>query len=149
MPRVSPEILAWARETAGLTPDQAVRKLDIKDARGVSAIERLAAYEAGEAVTRPLLVRMAKHYRRPLVAFYMGAPPRRGDRGEDFRVLPEGQHKTADALVDALIRDIRARQSMVKSVLQEDEETSPLPFIGSLGIGNGVGAALASIRRTI
>jgi len=149
MPRISPKILTWARETAGLTPEQAVQKLDIKDARGVPAVQRLAAYESGESITRPLLVKMAKQYRRSLVTFYMQAPPRRGDRGEDFRTLPVGQHRTADALVDALVRDIRARQSMVKSVLEEDEDTRDLPFVGSIKLSSGVGNALASIRRSI
>ena len=43
MPRINPEILVWARETAGLTPEEAVKKLGIADAHGVVAIDRLAA----------------------------------------------------------------------------------------------------------
>jgi Zn-dependent peptidase ImmA (M78 family) len=149
MPRVSSTVLAWARETAGLTREEAVRKLDIKDARGVSAVERLASYEAGEPVTRPLLVRMAKQYRRPLVAFYMQQPPKTGDRGEDFRTLPVGQHRGDDPLVDALIRDIRARQNIVRSIMEDDEDIPSLAFIGSLKLSSGIGNAVASIRRTI
>ena len=55
MPNVNPEILLWARETAGLTPENAGAKLGIRDARGVSALDRLAALEAGDAApTRPM-----------------------------------------------------------------------------------------------
>ena len=62
MPRVQHEILEWARETAALTREQAVKKLQIKDARGVNPVDRLAALETGtDAPTRPLLVKMAKH----------------------------------------------------------------------------------------
>ena len=85
MPNVNPEILRWARETAGLTLEDAVQKLKISKARGVPALDRLAALEAGEeAPTRPMLVKMAKQYRRPLLTFYMSAPPRKADRGQDF-----------------------------------------------------------------
>lgn len=71
MPRVNPEILRWARETAGLSPAEAVRKLSLREARGVAPTDRLAALESGEVEpTRPMLVKMAKQYRRPLLTFY-------------------------------------------------------------------------------
>lgn len=149
MPRVNPEILTWARETAGLTPEQAVAKLDIADARGVPALERLATIETGEiAPTRALLVRMAKQYRRPLIAFYLSSPPPKGDRGEDFRTLPIGHSGAADALLDALIRDIRARQRMVRSVLEDEDETDRLPFVGSLSMSDGAAAVVASYAES-
>ena len=43
MPKVNPEILIWAREAAGLSRADAARKLQIRDARGVKAADRLAA----------------------------------------------------------------------------------------------------------
>lgn len=149
MPSVQPAILVWARETAGFTRELAAEKLGIGDARGVSGVERLARIESG-AVTlkRPLLLKMAKLYRRPLVTFYMGAPPRRGVRGEDYRTLPE-RSTESEPLIDALVRDVRARQSMVRAVLADEDEAEPLPFIGSMSMRDGVGDVLASIRRTL
>ena len=86
VPQLNPAILSWARETAGLTPEAAVTKLGLGDARGVEAIDRLAALESGEAVpTRAMLSKMARQYRRPLVTFYLARPPRRSDWGKDFR----------------------------------------------------------------
>src|SRR6202035_4579775 len=135
--------------TAGLSPSEAVEKLGIGNARGVSAVDRLATLEAGEVEpSRQLLLKMALHYRRPLVTFYMSAPPRKGDRGEDFRNIPD-RHTDAEALVDALVRDFRARQSMVRDVLVDEEEAKPLPFIGSMTMDDGVGAVLASIRQIV
>jgi Zn-dependent peptidase ImmA (M78 family) len=149
MPKVSHDILRWARETAGLDASKAVDKLGIGNARGVSALDRLAAIEAGVAEpTRPLLLKMAQHYRRPLVTFYMSAPPRKGDRGEDFRNIPD-RRTHSESLVDALVRDIRARQRMARDVLGDDPDTAPLPFIGSMAMKDGVGAVLASIRQII
>jgi Zn-dependent peptidase ImmA (M78 family) len=91
---------------------------------------------------------MTQHYRRPLVAFYMTAPPRKGDRGEDFRSVPN-RHTDSEKLVDALVRDVRARQATVRDILLDDEEAEPLPFVGSMTMRDGVGAVLASIRQTI
>ena len=150
MPKVNPHILIWARDTAGLTIKEATEKLDLNQARGVSAVDRLAALEAGEQEpTRPMLVKMAKQYRRPLLTFYMSAPPRKGDRGQDFRTLPEDHSMADEALLDVLIRDIRARQSMIRAVLEAEEETEPVQFVGTARMSEGVSAVLASIRETL
>jgi hypothetical protein len=66
MPIVRPEILVWARETAGLSIDEATAKLGINDARNVAAADRLKALEANAvAPSSPLLLKMSKVYRRP------------------------------------------------------------------------------------
>ena len=128
MPRVKPEIMVWAREAAGLAPEDAVQKLGIKEARGIAPVDRLAALESGEVEpTRPLLVKMAMAYRRPLVTFYMSRPPAKGDRGEDFRTLPEDYAVEADAILDTLLRDVRARQIL------EVRDTADRTLRGRLG----------------
>ena len=150
MPDVNPEILRWARETAGLDPKEAVEKLRLRATRGRSALERLAALEAGDyKPSRAMLVRMARHYRRPLLAFYLSAPPRRGDRGQDFRTLPESYSGADDALLDVLIRDVRARQSMVRALMEDEEEVELLPFISSLKLSDPPSIFVKSIRSTL
>ncbi|MBK9656378.1 MAG: helix-turn-helix transcriptional regulator [Rhodanobacteraceae bacterium] len=149
MPAINPNILIWARETAGLSIDDAAEKLGIAEARGVSPLDRLRAYESGEQpLSRTTLVKMSKIYRRSLLTFYLDAPPRKGDRGEDFRTLPS-QHTADEPLVDALLRDIRARQSMVRTLLEEDDDAEALPFIGSMSVSAGVPQVLSSIQSTI
>src|SRR5262245_20669918 len=91
MTRVNPAMLQWARETAGLDLQAAADKIDLRATRRTAAPERLAALEAGaEEPSRALLLRMAKQYHRPLLTFYLAQPPRKGDRGQDFRTLPDG-----------------------------------------------------------
>jgi Zn-dependent peptidase ImmA (M78 family)/transcriptional regulator with XRE-family HTH domain len=149
MPAINPNILIWARETAGLSIDDAAEKLGIAEARGVSPLDRLLAYEAGQQpVSRTTLVKMSKIYRRSLLTFYLEAPPRKGDRGEDFRTLPS-QHTADEPLVDALLRDIRARQSMVRTLLEEDDDAEALPFVGSTSVSAGVSQVLSSIQSTL
>lgn len=150
MPKVNPDIISWARETAGLTLEEAATKLNLHQARGVSAVDRLTALESGDdQPTRSLLTRMAKQYRRPLLTFYMSAPPRKGDRGQDFRTLPVDYSDADEALLDALIRDVKARQSMVRAMLEDEEDTEPLHFVGSMRMSQGISAVLSSIQETI
>lgn len=148
MPAVKPEILKWARETAGLSLEKAAHAVGIKAVKGQTGAERLAAIEAGEKEpSRPVLLKMAKKYRRPLIVFYLQAPPEKGDRGEDFRRAP-GAPSTEDPTIDALIRDVISRQNIVHS-LMEDEDGKPLEFIGSAGIDEGIPALVANITREL
>ncbi len=150
MIEVSPEILVWARETAGLGPEDAVKKLGIRDARGMAALDRLSALETGEtAPTRPMLVKMAKQYRRPLLTFYLSGPPRPGSRGADFRTLPAGYSESQAAQVDALLRDLYARQSMVRAVLEDEDEAEILPFVGSKKMSDGLSSVLQCLRQLL
>jgi Zn-dependent peptidase ImmA (M78 family)/transcriptional regulator with XRE-family HTH domain len=129
---LNPEILVWARDKAGLSLGEAARRLGFQDAERRSAVERLAGLESGEhAPSKSVLRRMAKAYRRSLLVFYLDEPPRTGDRGLDFRVAPGMPTPAYDPLLDALIRDIRTRQSIVRSLL-EAEEAEPLDFVGSV-----------------
>lgn len=148
MPKINHNILKWARTTARLTEEEAAKKLGMKDTKGASAIEKLAALESGEiAPTRPTLVKMAKQYRRPLLTFYLSDVPRIGNRGQDYRTLPDTVEITQEALVDVVIRDIRTRQSLVRSVLEDEDEAVRLPFISSLDMSDGVNAAITSLKK--
>lgn len=150
MPRVNPEILVWARETAGLTPADAARKLGLNDSGRSSAVSKLDALETGAAEpSRSRLVKMAQQYRRPLLTFYLSQPPAQGDRGADFRTLPAEHSAAGEALLDALVRDVQARQSMVRTVMEDEEEAEPLDFIGAHTVADGPAAALASLRRLL
>ena len=150
MPKVNHEILKWARETAGLSREEAVRKLSLGDARGVKATDRLASLESGETEpTRPTLVKMAGQYRRPLLTFYMSAPPQMGERAADFRTLTAGRPQGEYALVDALVRDAHARQSMIKAALEDEDEAEPLQFVGSRGVSDGRASVLAALKSLV
>lgn len=92
---------------------------------------------------------MAKVYHRSLLTFYLPTPPRKGDRGEDFRTVVADRTVEADADVDALVRDLRARQSLVRAVLEDDEDVQPLAFVGSASLDDGVLALTNSIEQML
>jgi len=149
MPNINNEILTWARKTSGLTVEHAAKKLQLKDTQAATGAEKLLEYENGKSPSRSLLVRMSKQYRKPLLAFYMDKPPRKGDRGDDFRTLPEGIAPEEDANVDVLIRDIKARQSVLRETLIEEDEAEPLAFIGSASSQQSVSNIAAAISQTL
>ena len=147
MPGVNPEIMVWARETAGLTRQEAAWKLGFRDSSRSTAEDKLTAIEYGKKEpSRPQLVKMADQYRRPLLIFYLSKPPAEGGRGVDFRALPEGYSRSDDALLDALIRDVRARQDMVRTLLEDEDEALTLPFVGARQISDGREAVLEALR---
>ena len=89
-------------------------------------------------------------YRRPLLTFYMKAPPRTGKRGTDFRQSPNNRDIRDSALFDALLRDVQARQEMIRDLLVDDEDDfETLDFVGSIRLNQGVAHAVDSISRVL
>jgi Zn-dependent peptidase ImmA (M78 family)/transcriptional regulator with XRE-family HTH domain len=139
----NPEVFRWARESAGLDLEAAARAIGIVPAS-------LIAMEHGEKEpSRTTLAHMAKAYRRSLLTLYLPAPPRKGDRGEDFRTIAAERTIQADADVDALVRDLRARHSLVRAVLEDDEDVRPLEFVGSVTMDVGVQALARSVEHML
>lgn len=150
MAGINPEIMVWARETAGLSRQAAARKLGFQDSSRSTAEDKLAAIEYGvKAPSRPQLVRMANHYRRPLLTFYLSKPPAEGERGVDFRAQPEAYSPSDDALLDALIRDVRARQDMVRTLLEDEDEAVTLTFVGARRTSDGSEAVLKALHELL
>ena len=142
---ITPSILTWARETAGLSVEDAASKLGLKSSAKATAIDKLEAYERGDAKpTRNQLLKIALTYRRPLSVFYRLTPPVKGDQGEDFLTLSATVSNKETALFNAILRDIRTRQDMVKSILEDEEESQGKPFVGSMPVTSGTENAVQS-----
>lgn len=137
MPHVNPDILKWARTTAGLSLAQAAKGI-LNDTHGKTGADRLAELESGNGQpTRVILGKMATKYNRPVTVFYLEKPPASSERGEDFRTISQPVDSVLDADLNALLRKIKASQQIVRDLLEdEDEEEKPLNFIGSVTIEN-------------
>ena len=148
--QINPRMLTWARETAGFSVEEAAEKLGLTDTAKASAVDKLRALEAGaRAPSQAQLIKAAAAYRRPLIAFYLPEPPKRGPRGEDFRTASGVVSARDNATLDALLRDVRARQQMLREVLEDEQETRPLPFVASARIEHGAKTVAAAIRSTL
>lgn len=148
--QINPSILSWARETAGLSPEEAAEKLGLTSTARVTAVEKLRQAESGERpISQGMLMKAAATYRRPLVTFYLPHAPDRGERGEDFRTVSGARAPRDDALLDALLRDVRTRQQLLHEALLEDEDTQPLDFVASCRMSDGAAKVAARIRATL
>jgi Zn-dependent peptidase ImmA (M78 family) len=145
--QINPAILVWARESAGLNVEDAAKRLALGDSKNETSEQKLIELEQGaRRPTRTQLSKIAKTYRRPLLAFYMAAPPQRAPRGEDYRSTGTQVSRRDNALLDALLRDIRARQEMVKDILEDIDEATLRDFVSSSSISEG--AAVVASRIT-
>ncbi len=79
---VKPELLVWARESAGLSVEIAAKKAQVKP-------EQLEAWEQGELrPSIPQLRKLGRAYKRPLAVFYLQRPPKTFQAMHDFRRRP-------------------------------------------------------------
>ncbi|MCP5410128.1 MAG: ImmA/IrrE family metallo-endopeptidase [Chromatiaceae bacterium] len=121
---IKPEILTWARETAGLSVDEAAKKI------GVKKPDRLAQWEKGEdKPTINQLRNLAKAYKRPLSVFYLQDVPQRFQVMKDFRRLPG---MVALQYSPELLLEIRNAQERRQLAFELFEETGEKPTEFSL-----------------
>lgn len=141
----NPEILRWAREAAGLSLEEAAHRLNMS---GKSAVETLVAYEEGQkSPSRTRLKAMAKQYHRSYLTFFLHRPPERADLGEDFRTLPGADPQKNSGTLDALVRDIYVRQSLVKEALIETEEAEQVGLVGAGSLSIPISEACRAIAE--
>ena len=149
MTEFNPEIMSWARETAGLTLEQAAKRLQIQSTKNQSPKEQLVALENG--VKKPsssILRRMAKQYHRPLITFYRVTPPRPSDYGVDFRKSSSEISEEQAGRLSILVREVFARQGVVKDLLREDGEDE-VSLVGSLSLADGQHKAVEIISNIV
>lgn len=105
---VNPEVLAWARETAGLSIDEVVSRVNRKR---VSS-ETVLAWEKGtDAPSYPQLERLAYEiYKRPLAIFFFPNPPEEETAKQSFRTLPEYEIDLLPSRIRVLARKAQSLQ---------------------------------------
>jgi Zn-dependent peptidase ImmA (M78 family)/transcriptional regulator with XRE-family HTH domain len=139
---VEGRILKWARETAGLTPEEAARSLQVKD-------EKVLAWEHGnKRPSMPQLRKMAAVYKRQLSDFYLPAPPDEAPLPHDFRRLPgDGVLQYGRALRYQL-RQARQRRALALDLAAEqDVGWQSLPVIQIADATEGLGGQVRELLR--
>ena len=148
--RVNPAVLVWARESAGLDLREAAHQIGFTSSENASSEAKLLELERGRRLpSRVQLSNIARTYRRPLLAFYMTSPPTKGDRGNDFRFTASDVTSRDNALLDALLRDVKARQEMLKSLLEDEEDLTVKPFVGSCSLSDNVSEVALRIAEAL
>ena len=125
---VTPELLSWARRSAGYALEEAAKKIN-----NISA-EKLAAWEEGtDQPTVRQLYKLAEVYKRPVGTFFLSELPQDFTIPRDFRRLPG---EVAGVYPPALRRQIRLAEERRVTALElfEDlgEEPPAFPLAATL-----------------
>lgn len=148
---INPAVLRWAREQAGLSLDEAAQRAGIADTQKKTAGKRLEEWETGEETpARTQVANLAKTYFRPVLTFYMRAPPAQAEPIHDFRTLADQPVDEDGTLLQALVRRMRARQQEVIELLNDEAEgVAPLPFVGRFQTPTSPAVVAADIRQVL
>ena len=116
---INPELLVWARETAGYPLEAAAKKLAIKP-------EKLSEIETeGVSPSFALLKRAADVYKRPLAVFFLAQAPERPPEVHDFRLQPGVMRRPYAPRLNNEIRQARLRRDDALELAQVLEEPIP------------------------
>lgn len=114
---VNPDMLVWARETAGLSVEATAQRMK-------KAIETIELWERGDgAPTYVQLEKLAYQvYKRPLALFFFPEPPQEETPKQSFRTLPEQEIEMMSSRMKILIRKARVMQA---NLAELNEEINP------------------------
>ena len=116
---VTPELLVWARKTAGYSVETAALKAKVKP-------DQLDSWEQGNTrPSIPQLRRLAKQYKRPLAVFYLPEPPLTFQALHDYRRLPKQTPLTESPELRFEIRRAHERRLIALELYEEVGETPP------------------------
>ena len=111
---VNPGMLRWARETAGYTTEEVVRKF----VRKRVTLDVVDAWEAGNSSpSYTQLERLAYEiFKRPLALFFFPEPPKEETPRESFRTLPQGEIDLLDPRLLYLVRKAKVMQENLREL---------------------------------
>lgn len=139
---VTPSVLKWARESIGASLDLAAQRA------GVS-VERVAAWEAGEAEPTVAKLRaLAKLYQRPLAVFFLPQPPLDFDALRDFRKLPDQDDHTWSRALHKVYRRAVEQQD-VFAELQEAEGESVVVAVPAAALDDDPEEVASTAREAL
>ena len=120
-PLVEPDVLRWARESIGLTPLAAARKIKLSDE---TLVEQ---WETGSAVpTITQLREAARVYKRPLAVFFLQRPPDGSfDVMHDFRRFPDAEARMWSPELHGEYRRARDQRDVVLEIAEITQEPIP------------------------
>ena len=120
---LEPSVLRWARESFGLSLEEAAAKVQTTPGR-------LALAEGGEGhLTMRQAERAAKTYERPLAALFAPEPPVEEPQEAQFRRLPGAPEPPWPSAMIGLARRVRERQEAAAELLELVDEEPAWPAV--------------------
>jgi Zn-dependent peptidase ImmA (M78 family)/transcriptional regulator with XRE-family HTH domain len=139
--RLRPEVLRWARERAGLTPEVLARRLGVTP-------RRVREWEDSGQITVAQADRLAHHTCTPVGYLYLSEPPADRLPIPDFRTAGDQAPPQPSLELLDTIRAMQRRQAWLRDELIA-AGFDPLPFVGSAGLDMPPPRLAASIREAL
>ena len=143
-----PDVLRWARESAGYDVLQAAEKI------GIPWSQLEIAEKGVDYLTLRQAEKAADVYERPVAALFLPAPLDEPPQEAVFRRLPDAPKPPWPPEMQLLQRRVRRRQEAAAELYEDLEERPPWPvaarwFRDSVGTGRPRASALASAAREL
>lgn len=136
---ITPNVLKWARESAGMTEEIAAAKVSV-------TIDKLKEWEEG--INQPTIRQaqtLAKAYKRPFALFFLPDVPRDFQPLQDFRKSGSKNLTTSSIFI---IREIQQKQAWLSDAYLENQEDK-LTFVGRFSIKDNPETVAKDILETL
>ena len=121
---LQPGVLRWARERAGISPEELARKIQVKP-------ERVFEWESSGRISIAQTDRLAQKTHTPLGFLYLAEPPTDRLPIPDFRTRRQSGEPPSPDLLET-VESMQRRQSWMRDELIA-EGAEPLDFVGAWG----------------
>lgn len=141
---VTPSVMKWAREQAGLEIPDAAQRIGRPESE-------IHAWEDEAAALKPSLAqarKAAEIYRRALAVFYLPEQPKARQVIRDFRHLPDARLRVFSPELMQLIHSLEYRQEWLRE-WQIEEGAEKIDFIGSLMINMAPEKVAGEIKQKL
>jgi Zn-dependent peptidase ImmA (M78 family)/DNA-binding XRE family transcriptional regulator len=139
---ITPQMLAWSRARAGLSPAELARKIGIQE-------DRLLSWEAGEAApTFRQAQRLARSAQVPFGFLYLNEPPTDGLPFPDMRTVGDQPTPQISLALRETIKEVWQRQLWYREY-QQERDADPVGVIGKADLTAAPDAVVADIRGTL
>lgn len=136
---ITPKILAWARESARISKEDAAKKAVVK-------AEQIEDWEKGQSLPTIRQAKLlAKAYKRPFSLFFLPEIPTDFQPLQDFRKPGSLSLSTGSLFI---IREIQQKQAWISAVNEENQETK-IPFVGRFKMSDGIERVAKDMLETL
>ncbi len=137
---LQPGVLRWARERAGISPEELARKIQVKP-------ERVVEWEKSGRISIAQTDNLARSTHTPLGFLYLAEPPTDQLPIPDFRTRRQSGLPPSPDLLET-VESMQRRQSWMRDELIA-EGAAPLDFIGAWGTDDSPLEAARAMRDAL
>ena len=149
---INPEVLKWARRSAGVTTEEAAKKAGVEEERYLIWEGEIPLEEEKQLPTMSKLRRLSNKFKRPLAQFFLKEPPPERKPLRDFRTVQAAAQPLSSSFQIQFWRALDRRDLALELMedLEEQAEDFPLrttmneaPAEAALEIREALGVSIA------